>query len=430
MARRKVKSAGFHFSPFSRKQKQVLTWWLPESGVSDAYGIICDGAVRAGKTIVMALSFVMWSMTAFDGENLGMAGKTIGSFRRNVLAPLKKMLSSRGFDYTEHRADNMIEISTGKVTNYYYIFGGKDESSQDLIQGITLAGMLFDEVVLMPQSFVDQAVARCSVEGAKLWFNCNPGSPHHWFKEQWLDKREQKKLLHLHFMMDDNLSLSPAVRNRLKNMFTSKVFYRRFILGEWCAAEGLIYEQFANDEERYLISRDDVPELSYIEIGADVGGNKSNHAFVATGYTVQQDAMYVLKARSFKATGTTVTQYRDELLKFADEVYDQYGFVDTIWPDCAEAAVVNEISANSRYPVRGCIKGEIIDRIRCADILLSEDRIHLVRGQCDDLRSGLRTAVWDEDHEDVPLDDGTYDRDIIDAFDYSMTPHIVQLVRG
>lgn len=150
MARRKVGSAGFKFYPFSRKQKQVLTWWLPESGVSDKDGIIADGAVRSGKTVCMALSFVMWAMATFSGETLGMAGKTIGAFRRNVLAPLKRMLRSRGYRYREHRSDNMIEITYQGVTNYFYIFGGKDERSHDLNHGITLVGM-----GLIYQTFAD-----------------------------------------------------------------------------------------------------------------------------------------------------------------------------------------------------------------------------------------------------------------------------------
>lgn len=117
-------------------------------------------------------------------------------------------------------------------------------------------------------------------------------------------------------------------------------------------------------------------------------------------------------------------------MKFADQVKEKYGFVDTIWVDNAEAAIVNELDAHCPYNIRGCIKEEILDRIRCADILFSQDRIKLVEGECEDLCAGLRTAVWDKKHDDRPLDDGTYDRDIIDAFDYSMTPHITQLVRG
>ena len=178
----------FKFKPFSQKQKQVLTWWMPNSPVKDYDGIIADGAIRSGKTVCMSLSFVLWAMEKFSGQNFAMCGKTIGSFRRNVLFWLKLMLKSRGYQATDHRADNLVEISRKGTTNYFYIFGGKDERSQDLIQGITLAGVFCDEVALMPESFVNQATGRCSVEGSKYWFNCNPDGPYHWFKVNWIDK--------------------------------------------------------------------------------------------------------------------------------------------------------------------------------------------------------------------------------------------------
>ena len=187
MARR-LKQPVFRFKPFSRKQKQILTWWLSESPVYGKDGIIADGAIRSGKTVSMSLSFVLWAMEHFREENFAMCGKTIGSFRRNVLTVLKLMLRSRGYKLKDHRADNLVEISRKGVTNYFYIFGGKDERSQDLIQGITLAGVFFDEVALMPESFVNQATGRCSVEGSKFWFNCNPEGPYHWFKQNWIDR--------------------------------------------------------------------------------------------------------------------------------------------------------------------------------------------------------------------------------------------------
>ena len=159
----------FQFRSFSRKQRKVLNWWCDSSPVSKKDGIIADGAIRSGKTVSMSLSYVMWAMTKYNGQNFGMAGKTIGSFRRNVLFWLKLMLKSRGYKITDNRADNLVIVARGNTINYFYIFGGKDERSQDLIQGITLAGMFFDEVALMPQSFVNQATGRCSVEGSKFW---------------------------------------------------------------------------------------------------------------------------------------------------------------------------------------------------------------------------------------------------------------------
>ena len=260
----------FKFQPFSRRQKQVLTWWLPNSPVKDYDGIIADGAIRSGKTVCMSLSFMFWAMEKFNGQNFAMCGKTIGSFRRNVLFWLKLMLRSRGYKVTDHRADNLVEITRNGVTNYFYIFGGKDERSQDLIQGITLAGLFCDEVALMPESFVNQATGRCSVEGSKYWFNCNPDGPYHWFKVNWIDKaigylgkktvvklQEEakikgvglnlKKLLYLHFTMDDNLSLSEAIKARYRSMYNG-VFFKRYIEGFWAMAEGIIYDMFDQDK--------------------------------------------------------------------------------------------------------------------------------------------------------------------------------------
>lgn len=409
----------------SEKQKAILAFPYTKYQT-----LICDGAVRSGKTSLMMVAFVDWAMANYSNTRFGICGKTVDSTTKNIIAPYI------GMTYAKHRykirwrrTDKLLEVTRGNVTNWFEVFGGKDESSFMLIQGRTLAGVLLDEVVLMPRSFVEQAFARCSVAGARFWCSCNPGSPSHWFYQEWIRDAKNRNVLYLHFRMEDNPSLSEETLELYRNTYRG-VFHKRYVLGLWCAAEGLIYTQFAEDEERYMIRPEEVPKLSYIEIGADVGGNKSNHAYVASGYTANRDVMYVLKARSYKATGVTVTQYREELVKFADSVKEQYGFVSTIWPDCAEAAIVNELDANCSYNIRGSLKEEILDRVRCADILFSQDRIKIVAGVCDALCDGLRSAVWDEKHDDKPLDDGSYDRDVIDAFDYSMTPHIVRLVRG
>ena len=180
----------------------------------------------------MSVGFFLWSMTMFDGKVFGLCGKTIASLRRNVLGTLKNQLRARGYTATERRADNLLVVTKGSKVNMFYIFGGKDESSQDLIQGITLAGVLFDEVALMPESFVNQATARCSVEGSKFWFNCNPGSVTHWFYQGWVLKCRKRKLLYLHFTMEDNLTLSEETKARYRSQY-SGVFYKRYILGQW-----------------------------------------------------------------------------------------------------------------------------------------------------------------------------------------------------
>ena len=240
-----MKIVRFNFTPFSKKQLQVLSWWTNPT-LKDYEAIICDGSVRAGKTVVMILSYVIWSMTQFNGQQFGLAGKTIGSFRRNVLRPLRSMLESEGYIIRDSRSENMLTISKNGHTNFYFIFGGKDEASQDLVQGITLAGFFFDEVALMPQSFVNQATARCSVSGAKMWFNCNPSGPYHWFKLDWIDRLKGKRALRLHFTMHDNPSLDKATISRYERMY-SGVFYQRYIQGLWVMSEGVIYDNFDKD---------------------------------------------------------------------------------------------------------------------------------------------------------------------------------------
>ena len=250
-----LKLTSFKWIPFSIKQWKLLTWWIKNSPIHLLNGIIAEGAIRAGKSAPMSFSFTCWAMRDFDQQNFILAGKTIGSLRRNVVAPLKRMLLGRGMICVDHRADNMIEVSYCGHINYFYLFGGKDESSQDLVQGITAAGAYFDEVALQPESFVNQAVGRCSVDGSKLWFNCNPESPYHWFKEKWIDRAKELGLYVMHFLMDDNPSLSEATKARYRQLYAAgTVFFKRYILGLWCIAEGAVYDFFSSDpQDGYVV---------------------------------------------------------------------------------------------------------------------------------------------------------------------------------
>ena len=232
-----------NFKGFSQKQRFVLSWWMPGSKWASYEGIICDGAVRSGKTLSMGLGFFLWSMAQFHEKRFGVCGKTIASVRRNVLTELLPLLERFGFEITEKRSENRLEIRFGGHCNEYYLFGGRDEGSCALIQGITFGGILLDEVALMPRSFVEQACARCSVTGSRLWFNCNPEGPRHWFYTDWIQTAKQRRLIYLHFTMEDNPSLSSAIRQRYHRLY-SGVFYRRFVLGQWAAAEGRVYDFF------------------------------------------------------------------------------------------------------------------------------------------------------------------------------------------
>lgn len=425
----KIKAV-FKFKPFSKKQRKVLNWWCRSSPVRDYNGIIADGAIRSGKSVAMSLSFVIWAMSEFEACNFAMCGKTIGSFRRNVLFWLKLMLRSRGYSVSEQRTENLVIVRRGSVENYFYVFGGKDERSQDLIQGITLAGVFFDEVALMPESFVNQATGRCSVDGSKFWFNCNPGSPAHWFKTGWIDKRADKRLLYLHFTMDDNLSLTEAVKERYRGMYTD-VFFKRYILGEWKSADGVIYRQFADDPERFIL--DEVPADIFIgTMGLDFGGNGSAHAGCLVGIT-----------RGYRSIVILDEYYRKEVVDPGTLTDDVCGFVQrsqaqvraaSIWCDSAETTLIKGIRTEvfARHipvEVRNARKGEIIDRIRLCDMLMSQGRFFIMR-RCRHTIAALSEAVWDgkSPTRDRRLDDGSTNIDSLDALEYALEPHANRLI--
>ena len=430
------KTATFQFKPFSRKQTQILTWWTDSSTVKDCDGIIADGSIRSGKTLSMSFSFGLWAMHTFNGQDFAMCGKTIGSFRRNVLGNLKAMLKARGYTIKDKRAENLVIISKGDISNNFYIFGGKDERSQDLIQGMTLAGIFFDEVALMPQSFVNQATARCSVEGAKFWFNCNPETPQHFFYTEWVKKHKEKNLLYLHFTMDDNLSLSEKVKQRYKGMYTG-VFYKRFILGLWVVADGLCFEQFANEPDKW--QKDEAEQqINFISVGVDFGGTTSKTTFVATAIHGNFKHIGVIKAYKLDGAKGTIDADRlnAEFIRFIRELQAEYKApIKYAFCDCAETYLITGIknavkTAGLGLTVGDSDKGTIIDRIVCVNTLLNTNRIYILRS-CGQVINALRAAMWDakaaEKGVDKRKDDFTTDIDTCDAFEYSISRFISRL---
>lgn len=404
-----MKQPAFRFKPFSRKQKRILAWWLPESPAYGKEGIIADGAIRSGKTVSMSLSFVMWAMESFQEQNFGMCGKTIGSFRRNVLQVLKLMLGSRGYGLKDHRADNLVEISRNGVTNYFYIFGGKDERSQDLVQGITLAGAFFDEVALMPESFVNQATGRCSVEGSKFWFNCNPEGPFHWFKRNWIDKAGEKSLAYLHFTMDDNLSLSEKIKARYRSMYAG-VFYQRYVLGLWCVAEGLVYDMF--DRTKHVLN----------------GCNVKDPCYVSCDYGVQNATVFLLWSKDGAGKWICCREYyysgRDKQKQKTDREFadDLAGWLDGAKPaqiimDPSAASFIAELRQRG-YSVKKA-KNDVLDGIRFVASLLNREQIAVSEHYVETIKE-FASYVWDEKAadrgEDKPLKQNDHCMDALRYF--------------
>ena len=416
----------------------ILEWWTPDSPYKDKDGIIADGSIRSGKTTVMSLSFIMWAMETFDGENFALCGKTIQSLRRNVIKQLKRMLKSMGYTVEEHRSENSMTIKRGDVENEFYLFGGKDEGSQDLIQGITLAGVFFDEVALMPESFVNQATGRCSVTGSKMWFNCNPEGPDHYIKTQWIDRISDLNLIRIHFTMQDNPSLSKAIIERYEHMYTG-VFYDRFIKGLWVLASGIIFRYFADDNEPYLFDDADIfnengklkATFSKIVIGIDFGGNGSKTTFCLTGYINGYKDFRVLEEDGLPITEEVDSKkICDKFIEFYKMAISKYGRVDWVFPDSASSTMINSLRSearenNLRYQnIKGCRKNEISERPKTIDMLLTTGRLKIHR-KCTNIRKSIGSLVWDEKNPDVPEDKNIGNiNDYWDCFNYTLLDFI------
>ena len=373
----------------SPKQKKILAF--PYSRYDS---LICDGAVRSGKTSIIMWSFIEWAMREFNGQRFGICGKTVDSATKNIIIPFISMsLAKERYTLRWRRSDKLLEVRRGFTTNYFEVFGGKDESSAALIQGRTFAGVLLDEVVLMPQSFVNQALARCSVDGAKLWFSCNPGSPQHWFYLEWIKKHKERNALYLHFEMADNPSLSEKTLERYRSQY-SGVFYDRYILGKWVLAEGLVYPMFGKNCivepitepcERYVISMD--------------YGIQNPTAMILCGK--QGDTWYALKEfyHSGRETGSQKTdqQYYDELEKLAGDLP-----IDCLIVDPSATSFIALVRQNHRFKVRKAIN-DVVDGIQKTAACLSNGKIKIC-ACCERSIQEFGLYSWDDKAvEDTPI---------------------------
>lgn len=396
------------YQSFSLRQNLTLTWWNRPK-YQDCDGIICDGSIRSGKTISMTVGFVLWSMGRFNGQNFAICGKTIESLRRNVITPMPQWLEGI-FNVTERRGEKKLIITAGDRTNNYYLFGGKDESSYKLVQGITLAGVLFDEVALMPRSFVEQAMARCSVDGSKFWFNCNPVSPVHWFYVEWIKKARERNILYLHFTMNDNLSLSKKIRERYEAMY-SGVFYRRYILGLWVKAEGLVYPMF--NKNAHVVKS--VPARSprhryYVAIDY---GTVNPFAAGLYDYSPSEQKAVMIKELYYKG-GSANRVDNEAYYKMLQELIGDYP-LEYIVIDPSASSMVETIQKYGEYAV---IKADndVLNGIQDATKFLNAG-VLFFHDSCKNTFDEFETYSWDENSiEDAVIKENDHSMDQIRYF--------------
>ena len=385
----------------SEKQKKILAF--PYSKYD---AIICDGAVRSGKTSIMMWSFVEWAMREFNFQRFGVCGKTVDSASKNIISPFIAMtLAKSRYIMRWRRSEKVLEVRRGSVVNFFEIFGGKDEGSAALIQGRTLAGVLLDEVALMPRSFVEQALARCSVDGARLWFSCNPESPQHWFKREWIDQMEKRNALYLHFEMRDNPSLSEKTLAQYESRYTG-VFYDRYIRGLWVLAEGLVYDFFGEDQ---IV--DEIPQSGRYYISCDYGTLNPFSAglwcVTPTGATRIREYYYSGRAEQKNKTDE---EYYTELERLAEDLP-----VESVVVDPSAASFIETIRRHGRFKVRKA-HNEVIPGIMTTARMLRDGTVKIHRSCTAAIREfGLYS--WDEkSSEDRPIKDNDHAMDDIRYF--------------
>lgn len=422
---RRRQTSAFEFQPFSAQQLRLLSWWSEGSPLSGWDGVIADGSIRAGKTVAMIDSFITWSQAQHSYEDFIIAGRSVGALKRNVLKPLFQILRSKGIAWFHHRSENWVLIGT----NVYYLFGGSTEASQDDLAGLTAAGALVEEAARLKESFVNECVNRCSVEGSKIWFNCNPGGPKHWFKKNFVDPAAEKKLVRLHFTLDDNPSLSETIKARYRRMF-SGVWFKRYILGLWVAAEGVIFPMFKEEGEgahvvetgrlmkreklrgfeRYIVAMDYGTASSAMTMGL-YGLYRVAVEDPTTGRHVKQWALHLVKEYhwSGKEEGRQKTDPQ-----YADDYEDWIGDVkpSAIYVDPSAASFIAEMQRR-RHKVRPAANA-VEDGNRFVAQLLSQGRLSVDPG-CTHTIEEFYAYVWDakaqDKGEDKPMKENDHHMD-------------------
>ena len=345
---------------------------------SDARINIADGAIRSGKTFVFNLRWLDYIVNGPKGTLL-MAGKTIRTLERNVLKAENGLFDLVGEgNYKYNGSTGELEIAGRKII----CIGASDERSENKIRGMTLAGALCDEVTLFPKSFIEQLIGRCSVAGSMLFWNCNPDSPYHFIKQEYIENPNMKPLIkHWRFLMYDNpylVKTNPEYIKQAETTYTG-VFYKRNVLGQWALAEGIVYDNFTDE----CIVEELPEEFDEIYVGVDHGVTHPA-TFIMIG--VKDREVYVIK--EFCQSNRTNSELADEFINFID------GYsVDGITVDSAAASLILEFNKRGIYTT-DCNK-EVVDGITLVTQLIGENRL-FVHKSCKNLIKEFYTYSWDD----------------------------------
>lgn len=431
------KTATIPWKPLSDKHKRYI-----RIGINKRM-CVAEGAIRSGKTIDHCIMSAAYLETCADKIHLA-SGSTIGNAKLNIGVcngfGLEALFRGR-CHWGKYKDNEALYITTQTGEKVLIFAGGAKADSYKRILGNSYGLWIATEINEhydcedSRTSFVKVAQGRqlAAAEPYTLW-DLNPCNPRHAIYSNYIDKYRDTMpgYQYQHFTISDNLSIGDTRRAEIMAQYDPKsTWYRRDILGERCVAEGLIYRQYADNPQQWYVGKEEIPKFLWILAGVDFGGNKSSHAYTAVGITADYREVYVLRSKTLPAEGVSVENLIDDFSKWSARVELDYGAsIDYVYADSAEQTIINSMYQQTKYTVLNSVKGEIIDRIRCTDLLMTQGRLHLVRGECDSLEDALCSAVWDPDElDDVRLDNGSYNVDQLDSFEYAWSAYLPQLLR-
>lgn len=373
---------------------------------------LLQGSVRSGKTWISLVLWAFWVASMPKNENYLMAAKSLNTLKRNCLDLLSDLVGQKNFTYS-------ISKKEGRLFGRRILLEGvNDTRSEGKIRGLTLTGAYCDELSLFEEEFFKMLLTRLSKNNAKLFATTNPDSPSHWLMENYIKRQDEIEMLLFHFYLEDNTFLDKDYINALKKEF-SGVFYDRFILGKWVAAEGVIYREFIEHKDEFIT--DEIPPLAFSQIGIDFGGNKSAHAFILTGIAKDYSQITVLDEWYFKGEITPTTLF-DSFISFYEK--NKSSNIVSAYCDSAEPVLINGLRTTclkKGIPINifKAKKGPVLGRIRFYSLLMNK-RALKISPHCKVVVKALEEALWDENaKEDRRLDNFTSNIDSMDALEYA-----------
>ncbi len=384
------------------------------------------GATRSGKTYLDYYVIPKRIRNVAGQQGLiVILGNTKGTLQRNVIEPLQNIWGTELV--SDIKSDNTAFLFGEKA----YCLGADNIKHVNKIRGASFKYCYGDEVATWNEEVFQMLKSRLDKSYSKFDGTCNPEGPSHWFKK-FLDGNAD--IYQQKYTLYDNPFLAKEVLQNLETEYRGTVFFDRYILGDWKAAEGTIYMLFADETEKFLVDKVN-EQLAIVTIGVDYGAGKSKIKFVVSGITYNFRNVYVLDEMDL--TGVyDPEQIYEKFIEFYKRVYDKYDKCQYTF--CDYGALGNVITLGlirrcqkERLPVQvvDCEKGLINDRIFLSSTLMAQRRFFILRKNTI-ITKAFQDALWNSKSQDERLDDGTTDIDSLDAFEYSINSFYENLINS